>query len=239
VSHGKIPKNKTEVLDLKSLPAEDAAQTRDICGKEKIGMIEVYLDCASPWSYFGFEGVQPLAAEFGETLLWRPVLVGGIFNAVNSSVYHVREHVPAKMAYNAKDIQDWARNTGKVVKFPPRIFPVNSAAAMRVSLVLAEQDEKLFVLWVRAVYEAYWSQDQDIADPAVLAGIADSLGWEGAQLVERANAPTIRTGLRANTDEAIARGVFGVPTFFLDGDDMYFGADRLPNLKHALLRKYG
>ncbi|KCZ64620.1 hypothetical protein HY36_12305 [Hyphomonas atlantica] len=219
--------------------AEDPALTRSICGKEKSGMIEVYLDCASPWAYFGFEGVQPLAAEYGETLIWRPVLVGGIFNAVNSSVYHVREHVPAKMAYNAKDIQDWARNTGKVVNFPPSIFPVNSAAAMRVSMVLAEHDAKDFVAWIRAVYEAYWSQDQDIADPAVLAGIADSLGWEGVHLVERANAPKVRTGLRANTDEAIARGVFGVPTFFLDEDDMYFGADRLPNLKHALLRKHG
>ena len=224
---------------MRSPSAEDPALTRSICGKEKSGMIEVYLDCASPWAYFGFEGVQPLAAEYGETLIWRPVLVGGIFNAVNSSVYHVREHVPAKMAYNAKDIQDWARNTGKGVNFPPSIFPVNSAAAMRVSMVLAEHDARDFVAWIRAVYEAYWSQDQDIADRAVLAGIADSLGWEGVHLVERANAPKVRTGLRANTDEAIARGVFGVPTFFLDEDDMYFGADRLPNLKHALLRKHG
>lgn len=201
-------------------------------------MIEVFFDCSSPWSYFGFEGIQPLAGEFGECLIWRPVLVGGIFNAVNSSVYHVRDHVPAKIAYNQKDIQDWSRITGKNVHFPPRVFPVNSAAAMRVCVVLEQGQERSCVSWARAVYEAYWSLDQDISDREELIAIADRLGLPGTELIESADGPAAREALRASTDLAIAKGAFGVPTYFLDGEDMYFGVDRLPNLRHALLRKH-
>ncbi|WP_034743971.1 2-hydroxychromene-2-carboxylate isomerase [Hyphomonas chukchiensis] len=201
-------------------------------------MIEVFFDCSSPWSYFGFEGIQPLAAEFNESLIWRPVLVGGIFNAVNSSVYHVRTHVPAKIAYNQKDIGDWSRITGKVVNFPPRVFPVNSAAAMRACIVLEDQKGVSCVPWARAVYDAYWSQDQDISDRMILVRLADELGFDGNALIEDSDGARARDALRANTQAAIDKGAFGVPTFYIDGTDMYFGVDRLPNLRHALMRKH-
>jgi len=201
-------------------------------------MIEVFFDCASPWSYFGFEGIQPLAAEFSEPLIWRPVLVGGIFNAANSSVYHVRNHVPAKISYNQKDIADRSRITGKVVKFPPRVFPVNSAAAMRVCIVLENQRGLSCVPWARAVYEAYWSQDRDISDRMMLVEIADALGLDGQSVIQESDGTVARDALRANTQGAIDKGAFGVPTFYIDGTDMYFGVDRLPNLRHALMRKH-
>src|SRR5450756_3041431 len=72
-------------------------------------MIEFFFDCSSPWTYLAFHNIQPLAKEFGAEITWRPILVGGIFNSINPSVYAQREHpVPAKVAYQKKDMADWA-----------------------------------------------------------------------------------------------------------------------------------
>src|SRR2546421_81330 len=90
-------------------------------------MIEFFFDCSSPWTYRAFHNIQPLAKEFGAEILWRPILVGGIFNSINPSVYASREHpVPAKVAYQKKDMADWARAAGLTILMRPTVFPVNS-----------------------------------------------------------------------------------------------------------------
>ena len=100
-------------------------------------MIEFFFDCSSPWTYLAFHNIQPLAAELGVPIRWRPVLVGGIFNAVNPSVYAMRENpVPPKRDYMLKDLQDWASEARLRIVFPPRVFPVNSVKAMRACIVL-------------------------------------------------------------------------------------------------------
>src|SRR5665647_2381823 len=77
----------------------------------KTPMIEVFFDCSSPWTYLAFHNIQPLAKEFGAEIIWRPILVGGIFNSINPSVYASREQpVEAKVAYQKKDMADWARS---------------------------------------------------------------------------------------------------------------------------------
>ena len=103
-------------------------------------MIEFFFDCSSPWTYLAFHNVQPLAAELGAAIRWRPILVGGVFNSVNPSVYFARDDpVPAKQAYQLKDMQDWARHAGLTIKFPPSVFPVNSVKAMRGCILLEPQ----------------------------------------------------------------------------------------------------
>ena len=95
-------------------------------------MIEFFFDCSSPWTYLAFHNIQPLAKEFGEEISWRPILVGGIFNTINPSVYASREKpVPQKARYMLKDLSDWARSAGLAIKMPPTVFPVNSVKAMR------------------------------------------------------------------------------------------------------------
>lgn len=197
--------------------------------------IEIFFDCSSPWSYLGFEGIQPLAAEFGVDLVWRPVLVGGIFNAVNTSVYHIRERVPAKSAYNVKDLADWSLNTGLAIHFPPPVFPVNSARAMRLAILLDE--EGLLVPFARTIYRRYFGQGADISDPAVLREALEEVGAPAERLLWASDGDEARARLRANTEEAIGRGAFGVPTFYIDGSDMYFGVDRLANIRRALERR--
>ncbi len=166
---------------------------------------------------------------------WRPILVGGVFNTVNPSVYESRATpVPAKARYMLKDLQDWARLAGLKIKMPPTVFPVNSVKAMRACLVLALEGR--LVAFARAVFQAYWSEDQDISQDSVLAAICGRVGVDGQDVLARAARAEVKAALKANTDELIARGGFGSPTMFVNGGDMYFGNDRLELLRAALVR---
>jgi len=197
-------------------------------------MIEFFFDCSSPWTYLAFHNLQPLAAELKEPIRWRPVLVGGIFNAVNPSVYAMRDNpVPAKWAYMLKDLQDWAREAGLRIVMPPRVFPVNSVKAMRGCLWLEPQGKLL--PFATAVFEAYWGREEDISKDDVLLKICEQVEVDEKEFLDGIAQPAIKEQLKANTEEVIRRGGFGSPTLFL-GEDMYFGNDRLSLLKSAILR---
>jgi 2-hydroxychromene-2-carboxylate isomerase len=197
--------------------------------------LEFFFDCSSPWTYLAFHRIEVLAAENGAALEWRPFLVGGVFNTVNRSVYEQREHpVPAKARYYLKDLQDWARYYRLRIGSPP-VFPVNSVKAMRGCFVALE--EQCLPAYARAVFEAYWGELEDISQDAVLGRIAQRVGLDSAAFFAKINAAAYKDKLRANTDELIARGGFGSPTMFIDGDDMYFGNDRLLLVGEALRRR--
>ena len=204
-------------------------------------MIEFFFDCSSPWTYLGFHNIQPLAAELGVPIRWRPILVGGVFNAVNPSVYASRERpVPAKRDYMKKDLRDWARLTGLEIRMPPSVFPVNSVKAMRGCLWLDTlQPQGRLVPFATAVFEAYWGRDEDISKDEVLAAVCRQCGIDEAAFFAGIAQDDIKAQLKANTDELIRRGGFGSPTMFVNGDDMYFGNDRLPLVRDALLRARG
>ncbi len=203
-------------------------------------MIEFYFDVSSPWTWLGFESIQPLAAELAVPIAWRPILVGGVFNAVNASVYEGRKNpVPAKARYMKKDLADWARLQGLEITFPPRVFPVNSVKVMRACCWLGQG----CVPFARAAFHAYWTEDRDIADDAVIADVAGRAGVDAAALFGAIGMDEVKAQLRGNTDELIARGGFGSPTIFVasqDGsDDMYFGNDRMPLIYAAVKRARG
>lgn len=198
-------------------------------------MIEFFFDCSSPWTYLAFHNVQPLAEELGEEIRWRPILVGGIFNTVNPSVYASREQpVPVKAAYQLKDLRDWARLAGLSIRMPPTVFPVNSVKAMRACLVLEPQGT--LVPFARAVFEAYWGRDQDISKDEVLEDACRQAGVDPAWLFAQIARPEVKDALRENSEELMRRGGFGSPTIFVGGEDMYFGNDRLPLVREAVLR---
>jgi len=204
-------------------------------------MIEFFFDCSSPWTYLAFHNIQPLAAELKVPVSWRPILVGGIFNSVNPSVYASREKpVPAKRDYMLKDLQDWARSSGLQIRMPPSVFPVNSVKAMRGCIWLVAQGQgaqSQLVPFATAVFEAYWGRDEDISQDAVLAAIGQRCGIDAAAFNAGIAQAEVKAQLKANTDEVIRRGGFGSPTIFVNGDDMYFGNDRLPLIAEALRRK--
>jgi 2-hydroxychromene-2-carboxylate isomerase len=199
-------------------------------------VIEVFFDCSSPWTYLGFHNIQPIAREFGIEILWRPILVGGVFNAINPGVYEVRaKPVPQKGRYLVKDIADWARSTGLSIKFPPTVFPVNSVKAMRGCVWLGKE----MVPFARAVFEAYWGEDNDISRDNVLADVCQSVGIDPERFFAGISQQVIKDQLRANSEELMARGGFGSPTIFIDKSDMYFGNDRMQLIREALQRAIG
>ena len=167
-------------------------------------------------------------------IVWKPILVGGVFNEVNQDVYERRAKPDVRKArYYAKDLEDWARFTGVEIGRPP-VFPVNSVKAMRGALI-ALDDGKL-VPYATAVFQTYWGDLEDISQPEVLKPILARVGYDPDDFLKRIEEPALKARLRANTEELIARGGFGSPTMFVDGEDMYFGNDRLPLVEAALVR---
>ena len=196
--------------------------------------LEFFFDCGSPWTYLAFHKVEEIAAEFGAELSWRPILVGGVFNAVNASVYEQRANpVPQKLRYHGKDLQDWARLYGLTIGWPD-VFPVNSVKAMRGCLVA--RDEGHLPAFARACFEIYWGENRDLSQDAVMEEVAKRAGLPPAGLLKQIATPEIKQRLRTRTEELVERGGFGSPTLFVGGDDMYFGNDRLELVRAALRR---
>ncbi len=194
--------------------------------------LEFYFDCSSPWTYLAFHAVQPIAAELCAQITWKPILVGGVFNAVNQTVYESRTKPnPLKQAYMLKDLADWARLYGLRIVFPPKVFPVNSVKCMRGAFVAL--DEGKLISYATAAFEAYWGDDRDISREDVLVDIATRAGLDRQHFFASIETEECKKRLRANTDELIARGGFGSPTMFV-GNSMFFGNDRLPLVKAAL-----
>jgi 2-hydroxychromene-2-carboxylate isomerase len=197
--------------------------------------LEFFFDCSSPWTYLAFEGIQPIAARHGVAIDWKPILVGGVFNAVNQEVYAARANPnPRRFGYMRKDLQDWARHYGLAIGWPS-VFPVNSVKAMRGALVAL--DEGRLVPYARAVFQRYWGDLMDISQPEVVADIASSVGLDAARFLQRIELPEVKDRLRRNTEDLVARGGFGTPTIFVNGDDMYFGNDRLVLVERAIEAK--
>ena len=201
-------------------------------------MIDFYFDVSSPWTYLAFRNIQPMASELNVAINWRPVLVGGIFNTVNQRMYASREDSNSpRNRYVLKDLQDCARQTGVSIVFPPKVFPVNSVKAMRGCIWIASNDatNEHFLPFIEATFAAYFTRQEDISQNDVLASICRQTGIDADAFAAGITQADIKDALKSNTDEAIARGAFGVPSFFV-ADDMYFGNDRLDLLRLAVMK---
>ena len=201
-------------------------------------MVDFYFDVSSPWTYLAFRNIQPMAKELNVAINWRPVLVGGIFNTVNQRMYASREDSNSpRNRYALKDLQDCARQTGVSIVFPPKVFPVNSVKAMRGCIWIARNDatKEHFLPFIEATFAAYFTRQEDISQNDVLASICRQTGIDADAFAAGITQADIKDALKANTDEAISRGAFGVPSFFV-ADDMYFGNDRLDLLRLAVMK---
>ncbi len=196
--------------------------------------VEFFFDYSSPWTYLAFSRIEKLCHAHRAELVWRPILVGGIFNTINPSVYQMREHpVRAKAHYMLKDLQQWARFYGLKIRFPPSVFPVNSVKALRGALVALERDR--IGPYSRRVFEAYFGDDRDISQDAVLREIVADVGLDERLYFKKIAEPALKDRIRENTDECMRRGGFGSPTIFV-GSEMFFGNDRLVLVEDAIRR---
>ena len=198
--------------------------------------LEFFFDLSSPWTRLAFANVQPLIARTGADATFRPILVGGVFNALNPAVYAAREQTDnRKMQHGWKVLADWARLAGVEMNFPSRWHPAKSVHAMRFATAL-EDDQPALLAFARAAFESYFGRQENLDDPAVLEAVATGAGLDGAAIRAASTTDAVKARLRANTEELVTRGGYGSPTLFVDGTDMYFGNDQLPLVEAALQR---
>jgi len=197
-----------------------------------LATLEFFFDCSSPWTYLAFHRIEGVIERTGAEVEWRPILVGGIFNSVNQTVYESRANPhPVKGRYYVKDLRDWARFCGIEIGQPP-VFPVRAIDPMRAAIVALDEGKLPAFAW--ATFRAYWGDLKDISQPDVLAEICGSVGLDWQTVSRRIKEDDVKNRLRENTEEVIARGGFGSPTMFVNKTDMYFGNDRLPLVEAAL-----
>ncbi|MGC6534877.1 MAG: 2-hydroxychromene-2-carboxylate isomerase [Parvibaculales bacterium] len=197
-----------------------------------MAQFEFFFDISSPWTYLAFARVGDMAARCGVEIDYKPILVGGVFNAVNDTVYEARSNPhPVKGRYYVKDLRDWANFCGVTIG-QPSVFPLPAAGIMRAALVA--QDEGKLEAFSKAAFHAYWGELQDISQTDALVALCDGVGMDGAATLAAIQADELKARLRANTQEVIDRGGFGSPTMFVNKTDMYFGNDRLELVEAAL-----
>lgn len=193
--------------------------------------VEFFFDLSSPWTYLAFHNIRPILARTGASIVWRPFLVGGVFNAVNPSIYALRENPSnPKLGFMSKSLQDWAAWSSLPLIFPSQWHPLASVHAMRVCTAL-QDDQRALQEFATAAFAAYFRDARNIDAPEVLTELA------GAEAVAASRTDAVKARLRGDTQEVIDRGGFGSPTIFVDSGDMYFGNDQLPLVERALREK--
>ena len=200
-----------------------------------MAQLDFFYDLSSPWTYLAFNNVHAVIADTKAEVRWRPFLVGGVFNAVNPSVYEARaQPMDPKVVHNFRWLHEWARLADLPLVFPTEHHPVKSVLAMRVCCAL-EDDQSGLATFTKAAFDAYFARGENIDDPAVVAAVASGCGFDGAALVASTSEQATKDRLRANTDEAIGLGAYGSPTLVVDREHLYFGNDQLPLVRQALL----
>jgi len=187
--------------------------------------LEFFYDFVSPYSYLASTRVEAEARRAGGAVRFRPFLLGGVLKATGN---RAPLETPAKFAHMWVDLERWARRLG-VALSRPALFPVVTVLPLRVAL--AAEKAGALVPYTHAVFRAFWAEGKDISRPEVVEEVADRAGLSGAALV--AEAPAYKEALAKQTGEAVTRGAFGAPTFFVGGE-MFVGNDRLDFAMEAL-----
>ena len=200
-----------------------------------VAQLTFFYDLSSPWTYLAFNNIQSIIEETQASVVWRPFLVGGVFNAVNQGVYAARSNpTDPNVIHTFTWLHEWAALADLPLKFPTEHHPIKSVLAMRACCAL-ENDQDTLYAFSHGMFKAYFTHGRDIDDSSVVADVANTLGIDGEHLVDRASEQVIKDRLRANTEEAIAKGAFGSPTMIVNEDRLYFGNDQLPLVRQALL----
>jgi len=191
--------------------------------------VEFFFDFGSPTSYLAWTQLPKLVAEAGAQVVWRPMLLGGVFKATGNASPVM---VPAKGRWMNQDMARWARRYGVPLAMNPH-FPINTLTLMRGATGLQMRQPADFERYVDTVFRAMWETPCNMGDAAVLAQVLQRAGFDAEALLALAGDPEVKARLVATTEEAVARGVFGAPTIFV-GEQMFFGQDRLDFVRETL-----
>ncbi|MCJ1880712.1 MULTISPECIES: 2-hydroxychromene-2-carboxylate isomerase [Pseudomonas] len=191
--------------------------------------VEFYFDFGSPTSYLAYTQLPGICAESGAELVYRPVLLGGVFQATGNASPIA---VPAKGRYTLIDMTRFARRYGVPMKMNPH-FPINTLTLMRAATGIQLRQPERFEALLACVFKGMWVDALNLGDPAVLGRLLAEAGFDPQALLALTAEQEVKDALKANTEAAIKRGMFGAPTFFV-GNEMFFGQDRLDFVREAL-----
>ncbi|MGP0173137.1 2-hydroxychromene-2-carboxylate isomerase [Pseudomonas sp. NCHU5208] len=193
--------------------------------------VEFFFDLGSPASYLAYTQLPALCRESAAQLRYRPMLLGAVFQATGNAPPMM---IAAKGLYMVRDLARFAERYGVPLRFNPH-FPINTLALMRLLLAVQLHQPERFEDVLHLLFEAIWVDGANMGDPRKAAEVLGSAGFDAAALQAQASEPVVKEALKANTAEAIKRGVFGAPTCFVEGE-MFFGQDRLDFVRDALCR---
>ncbi len=189
--------------------------------------LEFFFDYVSPFSYLANSQLPGIVRRTGAELVYRAMFLGGVMQATGNQPPAT---LPARAKYMPKDIRRWVQRYG--IEFGPNPhFPMQTLTAMRAAL--AAQDAGVFPAYHEALFRAAWGQPKNLGDVAVLRDVIAKAGIDPEPLLAAAATEPLKERLKADTAEAVARGAFGAPTFFV-GEEMFFGNDRLDFVEEAL-----
>ena len=195
--------------------------------------VEFFYDFTSPTAYLAWRRLPGVLERTGATVKYRPMFLGGVMQTTGNRPPGT---LPQKAKWMAGDLQHWARKYNTPYKLNPH-FPMMTLMVQRAAQEWIERPD--FERYMKAIFDAAWQDQKNIGDKAVLAEVLAAAGFSTDEFFAAAENPANKEKLKATTDEAVARGVFGAPTFFVqtpDGEEMHFGQDRLDFVEDALRR---
>ncbi len=191
--------------------------------------VEFFFDVGSPYSYLAYHQLPKMAKARNAKIVWRPMLLGGVFHATGNASPAA---VPLKAKHSQIDLERWARYFN--VPFAPNPhFPINTLQLMRDAVGMQMRGDEEFHRYLSAIFSAMFEKPRNLTDPQEVAAVLESAGFSPMDIMTMVQDDKVKQKLRENTEEAVARGVFGAPTFFV-GEDMYWGLDRLHFVDQAL-----
>lgn len=213
---GSIPMATEEALADRTVPAPPPGLT-----------VEFYYDVSSPFSYLAATQIERVVAAGGATLVWKPMLLGGLFRAIGTADAPMLAMSASRQRYTAADLDTWANAWGVPFRFTSR-FPMRTVTAMRLAIAAQERIAEMSHL----LYRALWVEDLDLADESVLRRLLVAGGFDAERLLAMTQQSEIKAALIANTESAERAGVFGAPTMIVHHPDrtspaLLWGQDRL------------
>jgi 2-hydroxychromene-2-carboxylate isomerase len=193
------------------------------------GRIEFFFDYGSPFSYIADANLPGLLARTGAELAYRPMLLGGVFKATGNQSPAFDACEPRRN-YGGANLARWVRRLALPFRMNP-FFPINTLTLMRGAV--AAQREGLLDAYHAALFPAMWRDGLDLGQEPVFRSVLTDAGIDADRILQLAGDDAVKGVLRATTEEAVARGAFGAPTFLL-GDELFFGADHMVYLEEAL-----
>ena len=191
--------------------------------------IDFYFDFGSPTSYLAWTQLPKIAQTHNATLNYHPVLLGGIFQTTGNQSPVM---IPLKAVWMFKDLNRFSERYGVKYRQNP-FFPINTMPLMRAATGIQLRKPEMFDHYLTTIYQAMWVNELNLGDPTVFARVLTQAGFDPQEIFGLTQDQEVKDKLRADTDAAIQRGIFGLPVMFI-GDDMYFGQDRLDFVEDAL-----